>query len=153
MLRAGLDFFAFTPKAGETVQIIFLRFDMQLDRANSLADLGISYPFRSWMLLSLMRMSPKRWSECLKDLGHRFPKTEIEYKNMQNAIVRERTLETQVCSLSNSTPQGSGSGTYLSAEESNLADGMPLYLCLGNIAEMGTSNSVNSTQFLTENVA
>ena len=150
MLRAGLEFFAFTPKAGETVQIIFLRFDMQLDRANSLADLGISYPFRSWMLLSLMRMSPKRWSECLKDLGHRFPKTEIEYKNMQNAIVRERTLEIQVCSLSNSIPQEMG--IYLPADDAPLASGMPLYVCLGNIAEMGTSNSTYF-QFLTENVA
>ena len=70
---------------------------------------------------------------------------------MQNAIVRERTLETQVCSLSNSTPQGSGA--YLAAGDAPSAAGMPLYLCLGNIAEMGASNSNNSVQFLTETPA
>ena len=55
MLRAGLEFFSFTPAPHETTQLVFLRFDTMLERANSLADLEISYPFRSWMLLALLR--------------------------------------------------------------------------------------------------
>ena len=51
ILRAGLELFAFTPRSGETAQIVFMRFDAMLTTANELADLAISYPFRSWMLL------------------------------------------------------------------------------------------------------
>ena len=73
MLRAGLEFFAFTPRRDETAQIVFLRFDAMLQSANDLADLAISYPFRAWMLLSLMRLPARKWSEYLKEMGHRFP--------------------------------------------------------------------------------
>ena len=44
-----------------------------LDRANALANLHISYPLRSWKLLALLRLAPKKWAEYLKDLGHAFP--------------------------------------------------------------------------------
>ena len=96
MLRSGLEFFGFTPAPGETVSIIFLRFDHMLDRANELVELGISFQFRSWMLLALLRLNPKQWSEYLKDMGHRFPRDESEYRALQAHIVREKTLETQV---------------------------------------------------------
>ena len=107
MLRAGLEFFSFQPSPGETVLIIFLRFDTMLEKANDMADLAISYPFRAWMLLSLLRISPKKWADYLKEMGHRFPRTEQQYKLMQENIVRERTLETQVGQLGgggNNTP-------------------------------------------------
>ena len=70
-----------------------------LDKANQLADLNISYPFRSWMVLALLRLAPKQWAEHLKEMGHRFPNTEAEYRRLQESIVRERTLETEVGSL------------------------------------------------------
>ena len=35
MLRAGIEFFAFTPAQSETCQLLFLRFDEQLERANA----------------------------------------------------------------------------------------------------------------------
>ena len=69
MLRAGLDFFAFCPRRDETVQLIFLRFDSMLDRANELADLDISFPFRTWMLLSRLRLPPNTWSDNSKSMG------------------------------------------------------------------------------------
>ena len=47
MLRAGLEFFAFVPRVGETAQVVFMRCDAMLNKANDLADLGISWPFRS----------------------------------------------------------------------------------------------------------
>ena len=88
MLRAGLNFFSFTPRHDETQQIVFLRFDTMLEKANRLAELGVSWPFRSWMLLSLMRLPPKKWSESLKEMGHRFPNTQQEYKTLQQAMIR-----------------------------------------------------------------
>ena len=63
MLRSGLDFFGFTPRSHELTESLFLRYDATLDRANRDAELGISYPFRSWMLLSLLQLPPKQWSE------------------------------------------------------------------------------------------
>jgi hypothetical protein len=53
MLRAGLEFFSFTPLASATRELLFIRFNNQLDRANSLAQLGISFQFRAWMLFCL----------------------------------------------------------------------------------------------------
>jgi len=135
MLRTGLEFFAFTPGRNENTQLVFLRFDTMLERANNQAELGISYPFRAWMLLSLLRLSPKKWSEYLKDMGHRFPRTEEEYRRMQEAIVREKTLENQVGTLGQASnqPNTHGGNTFLSTEEPCV----PLYLCLGNPADNG----------------
>ena len=133
MLRAGLEFFAFTPRKDESTQLVFLRFDTMLDRANSLAELGISYPFRAWMLLSLLRLAPKKWSEYLKEMGHRFPRSEDEYNLMKDSIVRERTLEAQVGSLGREqTSNGAHGSTYFGSESTE--EMVPLYLCLGNPA-------------------
>ena len=146
MLRTGLEFFAFTPLQQETTQMVFLRFDTMLDRANRLADLAISYPFRSWMLLSLLRLPAKKWAEYLKDMGHKFPRDGDQYRTMQELIVREKTLEVQVGSLGAvSTPaHGGGSGAFVISEPSGLQmnEPLPLYLCLGNPS--GDSAPVNS---------
>ena len=143
MLRAGLEFFSFTPRPGEQVQIIFLRFDQMLERANQLADLDISFPFRAWMLLALMRLPPRKWAEYLKDMGHRFPKTHGEYLLMQQAIIRERTLEQQVGTLGGEragrAPFGAAAGSYL---QEGSSDPWPLYLCLGSPA--GANNTQSS---------
>ena len=34
MFRAGLEFFSFVPRRSETAELIFIRFDMMLDKAN-----------------------------------------------------------------------------------------------------------------------
>ena len=155
MLRAGLEFFAFCPLRTESAQIICMRFDAMLDKANKLAELDISYPFRAWMLMALLRLLAKKWTEYLKEMGHRFPRTSHEYKSMQDAIVREKTLETQVGNLSQgggmpgpSTMQTYLSGTacaanggYQSHSACDECDWLPLYLCLGSPTETGTSQS------------
>jgi len=146
MLRAGLEFFAFTPRSDESVQLVFLRFDTMLEKANALANLDISYPLRAWMVLALLRLPPKKWSEYLKDMGHRFPKTPDEYRTMQEAIIRERTLENQVGVLSSGSigsQGGGGRGTYMTAGEpvGSQAAIMPLYLCLGNPAATATPST------------
>ena len=63
MLRNGMEFFNFTPRREEQLTVMFLRFDNMLDRANELAELDISFPFRTWMVLSLLRLQPRKWSE------------------------------------------------------------------------------------------
>ena len=132
MLRVGIEFFNFTPRREELLPAIFLRFDVMLDRANNLAELGISFPFRSWMLLSLLRLPGKKWAEYLKDMGHRFPRTQDQYQHMQTEIVRERTLIENVHSL-HDTPKPAGNthaGLYFSEPDFSP---IPLFLALGGM--------------------
>jgi hypothetical protein len=133
LLRVGIEFFNFTPRREELLPAIFLRFDVMLDRANNLAELGISFPFRSWMLLSLLRLPGKKWAEYLKDMGHRFPRTQIQYQQMQTEIVRERTLIENVQSL-HDAPKPAGNthaGLYFSEPDFSP---IPLFLALGGNA-------------------
>ena len=155
MLRAGLEFFSFQPSPGESVLIVFLRFDTMLEKANSMANLSISYPFRSWMLLSLLRITPKKWADYLKEMGHRFPQDEIQYKLMQDNIVREKTLETQVGQL------GGGGNNYIPGDricrfvcDDPFEECLPLYLCLGqptagppNVSQTTTGGQAGSSRF------
>ena len=53
MLRTGMEFFNFTPRRNEHLEGLFLRYDAMLDKANRYANLDISYPFRTWMILSV----------------------------------------------------------------------------------------------------
>ena len=70
---------------------MILRFDAMLQKADAIAELQISYPFKSWMLLSLLRLPSKRWTELLKDMSHRFPRTQEQYKELQRMILREKS--------------------------------------------------------------
>ena len=97
--RAGLEFSSLTPQRDETPQLVFICFDTMLERENTLADLGISYPLRAWMLLSLLRLIPKKRSEYLEDMGHNFPRTLEDHQEMKDNIVREKTLESSVGSV------------------------------------------------------
>ena len=97
------------------------------------------------MLLALLRLHPKKWSEYLKDMGHRFPRNPDEYQIMQEAIVRERTLETQVGTLHTDRAQGTANpGMYVAYDTG--WDPMPLYLCL--VAPAGTKNAPISSSVL-----
>ena len=107
--------------------------------------------------MALLRLPPKKWTEYLKEMGHRFPKTALEYKTMQDAIVREKTLESQVGSLSNqggnvlgqiggntyfgASAQADVPSQYGSGSAQAVMDWLPLYLCLGNPTETGMSRS------------
>ena len=132
MFRAGLEFFAFTPRRDETDQIVIMRFDSMLTKANDLAELAISFPFRSWMLLSLMRLPAKKWSEYLKEMSHRFPRDADEYRLMQDSIVREKMLEAQVGMMHldrSSHTTSPSAGIYMIDA---VPEPVPLYLCLGS---------------------
>ena len=91
-----MEFFAFTPSVHEEIRSLFLRFDMMLDKANSIANLGISFQFRTWMLLSLLRLLPKKWSELLKECGRRLPRDEPEYQLVKSVLIREKAIEDNV---------------------------------------------------------
>ena len=124
MLRAVLDFFSFTPVQGESLQSLFQRFDIVLERANKVSELGLSYQFRTWMLLSLLRLHPKRWAEILKECGRRLPKTQEEYNQVKSILDRDSAIESTVRNLQKGS-QG-GSGTFFSFD----GDPQPLYMTL-----------------------
>ena len=92
MLRTGLDFFKFVPRMGERPEEWFSRFDRMLDEANRVSESGLSVAFRSWMPLSLLQFSPKRWSQILKDLQHRLPRTRAESVELQQTIPLEKAF-------------------------------------------------------------
>lgn len=60
MLAAGLEFFSFCPRAGEIIEALLLRVNTMLQKADTVAELQISWQFKSWMLLSLLRLPTRR---------------------------------------------------------------------------------------------
>lgn len=60
MLRTGLGFFKFTPRPGERPEVWFQRFDSMLEDANMVAGLGLNVTFQSWMLFSLLQLTPTK---------------------------------------------------------------------------------------------
>eukprot|EP00971_Amphidinium_carterae_P153335 3039826-Amphidinium_carterae.3 len=100
MIRAGLELLSFTPRRQETIDAVLLRFDRLLSRADDLANLQISWAFRSWILFSVLRLTAKKWSELLEKLGHRFPRNEGEYRQLEQMLQRETVLNETLTTLS-----------------------------------------------------
>ena len=92
MLRTGIEFFSFAPRPGETLEVLFARFDEMLATASETAELRFSWQFRSWMLLSILRLTTKTWMDLLKEIGHRMPKGEEEYNGVKVILLRGRSL-------------------------------------------------------------
>ena len=128
MLRSGIEFFQFAPKPGEKLDQVFRRFDHQLAIANKMAKMDFSIEFQSWMLLSVLRLTPKRWSDILKENGHKMPSTKDELDKVKQALVREKTLESQVFELGRQT---GGKQHSSEAFVTGQAEPLPLYMCLG----------------------
>ena len=133
MLRTGMEFFQFTPRREETLEALLLRFDTLLDRANTVANLNIEWPFRSWMLMSILRLPAKKWTELLKEAGHVLPRTEAAYTQMKQVLCRERALESTIATMhsKHATPTGQH---YLVGDDDKMP--LPLYLCLGGVTEL-----------------
>ena len=130
MLRTGLDFFTFTPSRSENMASMFLRFDFLLDKANQQTNLGIAYPFRAWMLLSLLRLPSKRWAEVLKECNRRLPQNAAEYQEVKAKLLRDEAIEKNVHTFhGKSHHDGGGHAGLLFAEEQ---EPIPLYLALAN---------------------
>ena len=55
-----------------------------------------TWQFKTWMLLSVLRLTPRKWSELLKDMGHRMPQDAEEYELVKRHLEREKVLEKQV---------------------------------------------------------
>eukprot|EP00971_Amphidinium_carterae_P013047 257184-Amphidinium_carterae.1 len=86
MLKAGMEFLAFRPRGGETIQSMLLRLDRLLTKANQVADLHISWAFRSWLMMSVLRLPARKWSLFLDRCGNRFPRNEQEYRQLEELI-------------------------------------------------------------------
>eukprot|EP00971_Amphidinium_carterae_P326314 6457017-Amphidinium_carterae.1 len=54
LLRAGVEFVNFAPRRGETLELVLLRWDRLLSRAEQVAGFAISWSFRAWLLLSAL---------------------------------------------------------------------------------------------------
>eukprot|EP00971_Amphidinium_carterae_P030245 595107-Amphidinium_carterae.1 len=72
---------------------MLLRLDRLLTRANQVADLHISWAFRAWLMMSVLRLPPRKWSQFLDRCNNRIPRTEQEYRQLEELILREHTLE------------------------------------------------------------
>ena len=116
MIRAGLEFFSFTPKHGESTLKIFNRFDRQLSTADKYIGMKFSCQFKSWMRMPGLRQSSKKWSELLKDNGREMPSNREEYLKLRDDLHRERILED---TLPQSHAKSSSGGNYLAEEIAN----------------------------------
>lgn len=96
MLRAGLDFFSFTPTAGEALRDLFARFDHHLPVAYEYANTGFTYQFKTWMLLSVPQLTPRKWSEPLKHMQHRMPLDKRVHHLVKAGLEREKRLKKHV---------------------------------------------------------
>ena len=70
VFRTGLEFFKFVPIFSGRLEEWFLRFDDMCAEANRVAELELSIRFQVWMLLSLLQLPAKKWSELLKGMHH-----------------------------------------------------------------------------------
>ena len=59
MLRVGIEFFSFCPKAGEQLEVLYLRFDRMINAAAQGSGLAFSWQMRAWMLLCILRLPAK----------------------------------------------------------------------------------------------
>ena len=83
-----MDLFKFTPRRDELPEVWLQRFGSMLDGANHVAGWGLNVTFQSWMSLSLLQFSPRKWAEPLKDLEHRLPRIREEYFILQTSMLR-----------------------------------------------------------------
>ena len=87
------------------------------------------------MLLGLLQLPAKKWSELFKDLNHRLPRNRGEYVGLQEAILREKVSENSIFDLRsharNVVGAGGARGSHFSGEEG--VEPRPLFLCLGDL--------------------
>ena len=102
------------------------------------------------MLLSLLQLPPKAWSEYLRDMNHRFPRNQIEYELLKRRILRGRSLEGTIGKLRAGTGHSNSSGSaYATVEETpanpySSAEPKPLYMALAHLAQEHGSRNVSS---------
>ena len=141
MLKAGLEFFSFCPRPGEIWEVLILRFNTMLQKADQLAELQISWPFKSWMLLTLLRLPARKWTELLKDMDHHFPRTEEQYQELQQMILREKALEAQIQGNPTDNTQASNAfmvfATHMSTHRSFVLQSHGLKLCAVHAGDHG----------------
>eukprot|EP00971_Amphidinium_carterae_P046832 922749-Amphidinium_carterae.1 len=125
MIRSGLELLQFAPRRGEQMEALLLRFELLLERANTHANLQISWSFKAWILLSVLRLPTKRWMEILEKLGHAFPHDEQGYRQMEQMLIREHVLDSTLRELSHVRGFGSAGPDhaqqryYMDEEEAN----------------------------------
>ena len=109
------------------------------DETNRVSNLSLNFTFRSWMLLSLLQLSPKRWSELRKDTQRRLPHNQAEYVQLQQTILREKPWRAAFGTRQGArNAPGSGSSSRHFAIEHELR---PLFMCLGDPGGCGVGSN------------
>ena len=70
-----------------------------LEEADVVFGLGFNQIFQSWMLLSLLQLPSRKRVDLLRDFQHGLPNTRQEHVQFQQAILRDRVLESSVFDL------------------------------------------------------
>eukprot|EP00971_Amphidinium_carterae_P212838 4224233-Amphidinium_carterae.1 len=100
------------PRRGEQLDALLLRFETLLQRADQHANLQISWSFKSWILLSVLRLPSKRWMDILEKLGHTFPQNEAAYRHLEQLLIRENVLDSTLRELSHVRGFSSNNNSY-----------------------------------------
>ena len=99
------------------------------------------------MLLSLLQLLAKKWSDLLKEIGHRLPQNRREYVELQENILREKVLENSIFDLRTHARivvgANPGRGGYFSCVGG--VEERPLNMCLGDIGGMGPKDSASAS--------
>ena len=102
-----------------------------LEEANRVAEFELSVFVQFWMLLALLQLPAKRWSELLEDFHHRLPRNLVEYVEFEQAILREKVLENSIFEFRprarNVVGASGGGGSYFSGFDG--AEPRPLFFC------------------------
>lgn len=94
------------------------------------------------MFLTLLRMSTKQWTEYIKEMNHRFPRSAEEYRTLQQLIISESTLTEHIGALGRTGGRSNlsgGSGSFFVGAGSNEEAFQRLYMCLGQPVVTGES--------------
>ena len=90
--------------------------------------MNFTYQFKAWMLMSVLRLPGKKWSELLTENNRRMSATREAYQKLRDDLHREKQLEE---TLSQGSKSGGGSAGHF-ALFSDVEEPQPLYMCLGH---------------------
>lgn len=135
MFRTGLGLFKFMSRRDGCPEEWFQRFDAMLADANRVGHFGLSITFQFWMLLFLLQLFPKPWSDMLKDLNYRLFVHRREHVQLQQAIFREKTIKRSILDLRRGVRNVPGGGFGCVRIHFAIEGGAgprPLFMCLGD---------------------
>ena len=103
-----------------------------LGQVNHIAGFGGNLTFQAWMLLSLLQLPPRKWSDLLQDLNHRSSGNREEHK-----ICRPNVPGVGGHCLVDEDPDPRPLSMYLDDLDGTSTVGTPKYLAAVGVGEEG----------------